>query len=144
MLRDDQSEPTRIAALIADDDPIFCAVASAALRRCGHVPTIAADGAAAWEALLANTYDVALVDLSMPHIDGFRLIALVRSTPRIAHLPIVVLTVRSDIEAIDEALDIGANGYLTKPVNWQELNNILLDLTSRTMAPSTSTVGQTR
>ncbi len=107
-----------IRALVADDDPVFTEIASAALRSFGCEVTVVADGAAAFEALLCSSYDLALIDLSMPHIDGFRLIGLVRSTPRLARLPIMVLTVRDDPEAIEEAGRLGANWYTTKPVNW--------------------------
>lgn len=127
--------PAQIRALIADDDPIFGQIGSAALRSFGYLPAVVADGATALEALVAGNFDVALVDLSMPRIDGFRLIALIRSTPRIARLPIVVLTVHTDQEAIDEAYRLGAQGYMTKPINWRLLDAKLRELTAgRTVA----------
>lgn len=110
----------RLRALVADDDPLFTEVASSALRRFGCAVTVVGDGAAALEALLGRSFDMALIDLSMPHIDGFRLIGLVRSTPRLADLPIMVMTVRDDREAIEEARRLGANWYTTKPVNWAQ------------------------
>ncbi len=112
-----------IRALVADDDPVFTEIASSALQCFGCEVSVVADGAAAFEALLCSRFDLALIDLSMPHIDGFRLIGLVRSTPRLAHLPIMVLTVRDDPEAIEEARRLGANWYTTKPVNWSRFRS---------------------
>lgn len=122
--------------LLADDDPIFAEIAAAALRRLGCNVTIAVDGGAALGALLSRDFDAAIVDLSMPEVDGFRLIALVRSIARLAHLPIMVVTVRDDFEAIDEARRIGANSFTTKPVNWKSLHEEIVAVVSRTREPS--------
>ncbi len=110
------TEPLRV--LVADDDPIFVSLASSTLRRAGCDVRIANDGVEALEALEREPFGLALVDLSMPRIDGFRLIALIRSTPRLASLPIVVLSSLTDAEAIEEAYALGANAFQSKPVNW--------------------------
>ena len=103
--------------LVADDDPVFQALAQSSLRKAGHAVDVVSDGAAALEAL-TDKYDAAILDLIMPHVDGFRLIALIRSTPSLEHLPIVVLSSRNDASAVEEAYRLGANGFETKPVNW--------------------------
>ncbi|MFN3868429.1 MAG: response regulator [Hyphomicrobiaceae bacterium] len=114
--------------LLADDDPIFAAIGSSTLRRRGCNVVVAGDGGIAFDALMQDSFDVAVVDLSMPEVDGFRLIALVRSTSRTARLPIIVVTVRDDAEAIEEARRLGANLFLTKPVNWDRLHEQILSL----------------
>ncbi|MEQ1717353.1 MAG: response regulator [Hyphomicrobium sp.] len=108
----------RIRVLIADDDPIFVSTAEACLAQSGYCVHTVRDGGDALQALNCGTYDVAIIDLSMPRIDGFRLIALIRSTPHLEHLPIVVMSVRSDAAAVEEAFRLGANAFETKPVNW--------------------------
>ncbi len=104
--------------LVADDDPIFAATAASCLRREDYVVQHAADGYEAFEALGSADFDLAMVDLSMPRIDGFRLIALIRATPRMRMLPIIVMSSRNDVAAIDEAYALGANAFQTKPINW--------------------------
>ncbi|MEQ1710659.1 MAG: response regulator [Hyphomicrobium sp.] len=111
------TEPLRV--LVADDDPIFVSLAASALRRAGCDVRIANDGVEAFEALEREPFGLVLVDLSMPRIDGFRLIALIRSTPRLTGLPIVVLSSLTDAEAVKEAYALGANAFQSKPVNWE-------------------------
>ncbi len=81
-------------------------LAKTSLQNAGHEVDTADDGAAALEALQAG-YDAVIVDLVMPHIDGFRLIALIRSTPALEDLPIVVLSSRNDASAVEEAYRLG-------------------------------------
>jgi CheY-like chemotaxis protein len=109
-------QPIRV--LLADDDPIFVELASSALCGIGCTVEAAVDGAVAFHLLLQQEFDVALVDLSMPHVDGFRLIGMIRATARLRRLPIMVLTVRDDPESVEEARRLGADSYTTKPVNW--------------------------
>lgn len=109
--------PSRLKVLIADDDPVFQALAQSSLQSAGHAADTVDDGAAALEALRTR-YDAAIVDLIMPNVDGFRLIALIRSTPGLGHLPIVVLSSRNDAAAVEEAYRLGADAFETKPVNW--------------------------
>lgn len=130
-----RSAPIRV--MLADDDPIFVEVASAALRRMDCAVVVADDGAAALHALLQDEFDVALVDLSMPHVDGFRLIGMIRATSRLSRLPIMVLTVRDDAEAIEEARRLGVDDFMTKPVNWGRFRLRLLQVVAASRsAPS--------
>lgn len=115
------SEAAGLRVLIVDDDPIFQALASARLAADGHHTRVATDGVDALELLEVEQFDIALIDLSMPRIDGFRLIALIRGAPRLRRLAIMVVTVRLDREARDEALALGANAVVTKPVQWDNL-----------------------
>ncbi|MGE0055262.1 MAG: PleD family two-component system response regulator [Hyphomicrobium sp.] len=110
--------PHPMNVLVADDDPLFCALAKNCLVKAGHEVRIVPDGAQALEALARARHHVAVVDLSMPQIDGFRLIALIRATPALEDLPIIVLSSRGDVASVEEAYRLGANTFLTKPVDW--------------------------
>lgn len=110
-----------LRVLVADDDRLFTTLASSSLSAAGHAVTVVRDGAEALDVLDRNEIDVALVDLSMPKVDGFRLIAWMRSTPRLQFLPVIVLSARNDVAAIEEAYQLGANSYQTKPINWSLL-----------------------
>lgn len=111
--------------LVADDDPVFTCLATATLSASGFEVRVAADGVEALHLLDSERFDTVLVDLSMPRIDGFRLIALIRGTPRLAGLPILVVTMRSDAAADEEALRLGAAEILRKPVDWKRLTHRL-------------------
>ncbi|MEQ1647417.1 MAG: response regulator [Hyphomicrobiaceae bacterium] len=107
--------------LIVDDDPIFTATATTCLSGKGRTIVSADDGAEALMHLETAIFQLALVDLTMPRIDGFRLIAMLRATPRLRALKIIVVSSRDDSSAIEEATRLGIDGYLTKPVNWIDL-----------------------
>ncbi len=110
--------PAPPRALVVDDDPIFTTMAYSCLAAAGFETDTAGDGAEALALLEVGQFDIALIDLSMPRIDGFRLIGLIRSTPTLARLAILVISGRRDASAFEEALSLGANAFLTKPVEW--------------------------
>jgi DNA-binding response OmpR family regulator len=112
-------QPTRI--LVVDDDPLLREFASVYLATpLASVDTVA-DGKAALDLLRNARFDVVLVDIEMPEIDGFELVRRVRAQESLRNLPIVMLTGREDIASIDRAYDLGATSFVTKPVNWREL-----------------------
>lgn len=117
------SEAARV--LVADDDPILREFAAVHLATPSVEVETAEDGAVAWERLLSGGIDIALVDLDMPRMDGFELIAHIRSHPALEHLPVVVVTGREDMDAIDRAFASGANSFVVKPINWRLLSHQL-------------------
>jgi two-component system sensor histidine kinase/response regulator len=113
-------EPTRI--LVADDDPILCEFAIVHLSSPTAVIETAPDGAAALAMLNSDHFDLALVDIAMPSIDGFSLLQKIRAEPKLCHLPVMMLTGHEDIASVDRAYGLGANSFVTKPVNWRLLS----------------------
>ena len=111
-----QSEKLRV--LVADDDPIARELITARLASLACECEEAEDGIVAWQAIMTNSFDMAIVDLSMPNLDGFELLRCVRNHPRTKHLPMVVVTSLQDQSSIEEALASGATSFLTKPINW--------------------------
>jgi CheY-like chemotaxis protein len=107
--------------LFVDDDPILREFAQVNLASAAAEVDVAADGVEALEALSRRRYDLLLVDLDMPRMDGFELLAHLRSDPATAHLPVVVETGREDVDAIDRAFRAGATAFVTKPLNWRLL-----------------------
>jgi len=114
------SGKTRYRVLVADDDPILCEMMIAHLGKEMDV-TCAENGQVAWEKLIENDFDLAIIDLGMPKLDGFGLIRYLRQTPKTVDLPIFVATSRGDQEAIEQAFSSGASGFITKPINWSLL-----------------------
>ena len=113
-------QPTRI--LVIDDDPILREFASVYLSTPETVVETVPDGNTALDRLLEGQFDVVLVDIEMPELDGFEIVQRLRAHENLQHLPIVMLTGREDIASIDRAYNLGATSFVTKPVNWRELS----------------------
>ena len=108
--------------LFVDDDPILREFAQVNLASAAAEVDVAADGIEALDMLSRRRYDLLLVDLEMPRMDGFELLARLRADPATAHLPIIVETGREDVDAIDRAFRAGATAFVTKPMNWRLLS----------------------
>ena len=113
-------EPTRI--LVVDDDPILREFASVYLGTPFTSIDTACDGAAARTRLTETSYDIVLLDIEMPQVDGLTLLHEIRSNVTLKPLPVIMLTGHDDIASIDRAYHIGANSFATKPVNWRQLS----------------------
>ena len=108
-------EPVRI--LIVDDDSLLCEFASVYLSSpCASID-IACGAAAGRLALSQNAYDILLLDIEMPDVDGFTLLAEIRASDE--HLPVIMLTGHDDITSIDRAYQAGATSFATKPVKYR-------------------------
>lgn len=113
-------EPATI--LFVDDDPILREFADVHLSSDMAKLVMAPDGVAALELLQTQRVDLALVDLEMPRMDGFDLLAHLRADPRWRDLPVIVETGREDTAAIDRAFHLGATSFVVKPLNWRLLS----------------------
>ncbi len=109
--------------LLVDDDPIFCELAGEILRAAGADVVVKRDGAEAIEYLEYEHFDLVVVDLIMPKVDGFRLISMLRHMHKTKDLPIIVVTSRRDQKAYRDTISMDISAYLTKPVNWSDLPN---------------------
>ena len=104
--------------LIVDDDPFARVVVSKRIEQLGAAVVVAADGLEALDALRSGTFDLAVVDLEMPRLDGYELLGCIRGLPNLKHLPVIVLTGRDDRASLEKALTCGATSFLIKPLNW--------------------------
>ena len=111
--------------LVADDDPILREFAIVHLATPAVEVEVAEDGVVALERLNHGGIDIALVDLDMPRMDGFELIERIRWDEQLKHLPIVVVTGREDMMAVDRAFALGATSFVVKPLNWRLLSHQL-------------------
>ena len=66
-----------------------------------------------------------LLDLEMPGLDGFGVLEALRADPRFKDLPVIVVTGREDVEAVDRAFEAGATSFVVKPLNWRLLSHQL-------------------
>ena len=105
--------------LVVDDNEMNRDMLSRRLARRGHEGVTAEGGAVALELIGTEAFDVILLDIMMPGIDGLEVLKTVRETRGAADLPIIMATARDDSEDIVAALKLGANDYVTKPLDFQ-------------------------
>lgn len=111
-----------VRILVVDDDPIHCEFARVYLSTPTAEVETAQNGAEGLERLRSEHFDLVVVDLDMPVMNGFQMIRAIRSDPALRHLPVVIVTGLEDMESIDRAYDEGATSFVTKPVNWRLLS----------------------
>lgn len=110
-------DPLRI--LFVDDDPILREFAQVHLTTDAAQVSVAPDGLAALEILPEFRPDIVLMDLEMPRLDGFETLGRLRADPAWAATPVIVVTGREDVAAIDRAFQAGATSFVCKPLNWR-------------------------
>lgn len=112
---------TRAKVLVAEDSPLIRDAIRRELSRAGFAVTVAEDGAQALELARAQRFDAVSSDVMMPKLDGYELVRELRRDPRYRHVPIVMVTSKdARIDAM-KGLDAGADAYLTKPADADEL-----------------------
>ena len=110
--------PTRI--LIADDQPDLLELLAKALSDAGYVVATAADGEQALEFVRSSPPDLVILDVDMPRRDGFSACAELKADPIHQHVPVILLTSIAETRSKVRGMDIGADDYVTKPVNVDE------------------------
>lgn len=105
--------------LLVEDDGSLASGLKLALERAGYALEHVADGLAAVAALAHNSFDLAILDLGLPRLDGIEVLARVRRSGNA--LPVLVLSARDAVRDRIEALDLGADDYLIKPFDVDEL-----------------------
>lgn len=108
--------------LVIEDDPVLARLVDLTLKRAGYESIIASNGLAGMEHVRADpSPDLVLLDLMLPVMDGFEVLNLIRSDPRTADLPVIVVTGKTQTTDRQLALQLGANDYITKPYRPQNI-----------------------
>jgi signal transduction histidine kinase/ActR/RegA family two-component response regulator/HPt (histidine-containing phosphotransfer) domain-containing protein len=129
------ARPLRI--LVAEDNALNQRFVAALLRKAGHDPTVVGNGHQAVAAVRDGDYDVVLMDVQMPDLDGIEATRQIRSLPTPQHrIPIIALTAHAMIGAKDEYLAVGMDDFVAKPIDPALLLGKLARLP--TLAPATS------
>lgn len=111
--------------LLVDDEPDNIEVVAESLEFYGMTVRTAENGKIALETLQEFTPDLILLDLSMPVMDGWQTLHQLKSNPQTSTLPVLALSAHAILGDRERALEVGFNGYMTKPV---DVPNLLRDL----------------
>jgi CheY-like chemotaxis protein len=107
--------------LVVDDDSVAQTIASHVLRRHAYDVECVCNGAAAIDKVSRSTFDLILMDLQMPGMDGFQTATYIRAMPAYADTPIIAVTANCSSDYRDRCLKTGMQGFLAKPVQSKEL-----------------------
>jgi DNA-binding response OmpR family regulator len=105
--------------LIVEDEKRMIQLLRKGLEEEGHAVVCAEDGLAGWELSRVDSFDVIILDIMMPRLDGYELARRLRADK--IPTPIVMLTAKDSVQDIVRGLDLGADDYLTKPFSFNEL-----------------------
>ncbi len=120
-----EAEEVRLNILMAEDNAPNRMVASALLKAAGHSLVMATDGLEAVSKAASRRYDVILMDVQMPGIDGLEATRRIRALPTCTDIPIIGLTAGAMQIDRDRCLQAGMTDYLAKPVDWDRLLGLL-------------------
>jgi len=104
-------------ALIVEDSPTMRQLICLALRRVHGLAVVeASDGVDGLKKISGDRFDIIFTDINMPIMDGLKLVSLLRADPSYRETPIVIITTEGASEDRDRALSLGADAYITKPI----------------------------
>jgi len=107
--------------LVVEDHPLIAELIETRLRIEGLRPTKALGGCEAIQRIDTETFDLVVLDIMMPDIDGYQVLAHIRGKEATRGLPVIFLTARSSPEDVERGLSLGADQYLTKPFSGADL-----------------------
>ena len=115
------SNASRPLILIAEDDQKTLKLLGQVMGRGGYRAALASNGVSAVKLLKRARPDLIIMDLRMPKLDGFKLLELLKKYDTSANIPVIVLTGSTDPFDIDQALTLGIDDYLVKPISPRRL-----------------------
>ena len=106
-----------INVLVVEDSPTMRQLIIFALKRLGDSRIVeASDGVDGYKKLSQEKFDIIITDINMPVMDGLKLVSLIRKDQTHKEVPIVIITTEGAMEDKQRALALGANAYITKPI----------------------------
>jgi CheY-like chemotaxis protein len=123
--------------LLAEDNPVNQRLAARILEKGGHSVVVAGNGREALAALHRDTFDVILMDVQMPEMDGFEATRAIRQddTAQIKNIPIIAMTAHAMTGDRERCLAAGMDAYISKPIRAADLLSLIRE-TSRRSAPA--------
>jgi CheY-like chemotaxis protein len=103
------------AMLVVDDELLNRILLATSLEEEGYAVETADDGQLALELLRERRFDVVLLDLLMPEMDGYQVLEQMKATPTLRHIPVIVISALDELESVVRCIEMGATDYLPKP-----------------------------
>jgi CheY-like chemotaxis protein len=126
--------PPRPRILVVEDSAVIWRLIRATCDELGEL-SWEPDGVAGLDAIRRDIPDLVVLDIGLPHLDGWGVLSAVRSDPAVAHVSVLVLTAHADSASRERARSGGANAFMTKPFRPADLRSTLVVLLSR-VSPS--------
>jgi len=117
MSRGDMMESERGLILIVDDNEANRDVLALRLKRAGYDVDMAENGHQALEMMRAQAFDLVLLDIIMPEMDGYQVLERLKADPELRHIPVIVVSVLDDLGSVVKCIQMGAEDHLSKPFN---------------------------
>jgi class 3 adenylate cyclase len=116
------SAPTSGTILIADDNRVNRLLLARGVEQQGHVVVFAENGREALELLRNDNFDLILLDVLMPELDGYEVLAELKDDARLREIPVVMTSALDELDSVVKCVEMGAEDYLNKPINPVLLN----------------------
>ncbi|MEL6467520.1 MAG: adenylate/guanylate cyclase domain-containing protein [Pseudomonadota bacterium] len=108
--------------LIVDDNKVNRLLMTRSVEQLGHTAVVAENGRIAMEMLAEQPFDIMLLDIEMPEMDGFQVLEALKANPKLRDLPVIVTSSVEGLDNIVRCIELGADDYIPKPVNKVLLN----------------------
>ncbi len=103
--------------LVVDDDMLARMTGGQCIKQQGHEASMAQGGAQALEMLRSGRYDLVLLDLLMPEVDGLEVLTEIKADPQLRAIPVIMVSGADEAESIAKCIETGAAGHLSKPLD---------------------------
>lgn len=103
--------------LVVDDDLMNRKILARSLQKEGHTVEMAENGAQALDMLRAKPFDVVLLDMLMPIMDGTQVLAVIKGETALRHIPVIMVSALDELDSVVKCIEMGAEDYLPKPFN---------------------------
>ncbi|MFM9264774.1 adenylate/guanylate cyclase domain-containing protein [Tychonema sp. BBK16] len=105
------------SVLVVDDNEVNRDLLARRLQRQGHAVTVAEDGLQALELMRSEPFDLVLLDIMMPQMNGYQVLENLKADEKLRHIPVIMISAVDDIDSIVRCIELGAEDYLSKPFN---------------------------
>jgi adenylate cyclase len=110
-------KPASGRVLVVDDNEVNRDLLTRRVQRMGHTVSVAVDGRQALDLMEQEPFDLVLLDIMMPVMNGYEVLEYLKAEPTLCHIPVIVVSALDDLESVVKCIELGAEDYLTKPFN---------------------------
>ena len=124
--------------LVVDDNEMNRDLLSRRLERQGYRVTVAVDGRQALEILNREDFNLVLLDIMLPEMNGYQVLEQLKADQALSHIPVIITTALDEADGKAKCIELGAEDYLTKPFNPVMLKSRISDCLARHQLPRSS------